>query len=131
MKTWVHSNKEMVQVPAATLTESSKQGCGSVFIWYGSGSGSSILGWIPIRIRIQSGAKGFDDQIFKKVLQLKKITFYLIKNYNLPIPRPPSKLQKKPLALKRKHPALQNMKFLKFFLLLWVIFALLDPDPDS
>jgi hypothetical protein len=23
------------------------------------------------------------------------------------------------------------MKFLKFFLLLWVIFALLDPDPDS
>jgi hypothetical protein len=23
------------------------------------------------------------------------------------------------------------MKFLNFFLLLWVIFALLDPDPDS
>jgi hypothetical protein len=23
-----------------------------------------------------------------------------------------------------------NMKFLNFFLLLWVIFALLDPDPD-
>jgi hypothetical protein len=23
------------------------------------------------------------------------------------------------------------MKFLKFFLLLWVIFAFLDPDPDS
>jgi hypothetical protein len=42
-----------------------------------------------------------------------------------------SKLQKKPSALKREHPALQNMKFLNFFLLLWVIFALLDPDPDS
>jgi hypothetical protein len=27
------------------------------------------------------------------------------------------------------HPALQNMKFLNFFLLLWVSFAL--PDPDS
>jgi hypothetical protein len=27
------------------------------------------------------------------------------------------------------HPALQNMKFLNFFLFLWVIFALLDPDP--
>ena len=26
---------------------------------------------------------------------------------------------------------LQNIKFLFFFLLLWVIFALLDPDPDS
>ncbi len=44
-----------------------------------------------------------------------------------------SKLQKKPSALKRKHPALQNMKFLNFFLLSWVIFVLLDPypDPDS
>jgi hypothetical protein len=40
-----------------------------------------------------------------------------------------SKLQKKPSALKRGHPTLQNMNFYKFFLLLWVIFALLDPDP--
>jgi hypothetical protein len=31
----------------------------------------------------------------------------------------------------REHGALQNMRFLNFFLLLWVIFALLDPDPDS
>jgi hypothetical protein len=31
------------------------------------------------------------------------------------------KLQEKPSALKREHPALQNM----------VIFALLDPDPDQ
>jgi hypothetical protein len=42
-----------------------------------------------------------------------------------------SKLKKKPSVLKREHPALQNIKFLKFFLLLWVIFALLDPNPDS
>jgi len=41
-----------------------------------------------------------------------------------------SKLQKKPSALKKERPALQNMKFLNFFLLLWVIFDLLDPDPD-
>jgi hypothetical protein len=41
-----------------------------------------------------------------------------------------SKLQKKPVELKREHPALQNMKFLNLFLFLWVIFALLDPDPD-
>jgi hypothetical protein len=27
--------------------------------------------------------------------------------------------------------ALQNMKLLNFFSTLWVIFALLDPDPDS
>jgi hypothetical protein len=36
-----------------------------------------------------------------------------------------SRLQKKPAAHKRGHPTLE------FFLLLWVIFALLDPDPDS
>jgi hypothetical protein len=42
-----------------------------------------------------------------------------------------SKLQEKPSALKRGHPTLQNMNFYKFFLLLWVIFALLDPGPDS
>ncbi len=40
------------------------------------------------------------------------------------------KLQEKPSALKREHPALQNMKILYFFLFLWVIFALLDPDPQ-
>jgi hypothetical protein len=31
----------------------------------------------------------------------------------------------------KRHPALQNMKFLNFLLILWVIFDLLDPDPDS
>jgi hypothetical protein len=41
-----------------------------------------------------------------------------------------SKLQKKPSNLKRGHPTLQNMNFSNKFLLLWVIFALLDPDPD-
>jgi hypothetical protein len=41
-----------------------------------------------------------------------------------------SKLQKKPTAHKRGHPTLQNVNFKKKFLLLWVIFALLDPDPD-
>jgi hypothetical protein len=71
----------------------------------------------------------------KKITAEKKLNFFFIKNYNLPIPRPPkrtSKLQKKPSALKRGHPTLQNMNFYNFFLLLlWVIFALLDPDPDS
>jgi hypothetical protein len=37
--------------------------------------------------------------------------------------------QLKPLALKREHRALQKMKFLN--LCLWVIFALLDPGPDT
>jgi hypothetical protein len=55
------------------------------------------------------------------------------KNCNTFILRPPcrtqSKLQEKPLALKREQPTLQNMKFHSLFLLLWENFALLDPDP--
>jgi hypothetical protein len=40
----------------------------------------------PDPIRIQ----GFNDQKLKKKLQLKKkLNFFLIKNCNLPIPRPP------------------------------------------
>jgi hypothetical protein len=35
----------------------------------------------------------------------------------------------KPSALKREHPALLNMKFLNFLKFLWVIFALLEPNP--
>jgi hypothetical protein len=31
----------------------------------------------------------------------------------------------------RDHPALQNMKIQYFLLFLWVIFALLDPDPAT
>jgi hypothetical protein len=30
----------------------------------------------------------------------------------------------------REHSALPKIKFINFFLCLWVIFALLDPDPD-
>jgi hypothetical protein len=38
------------------------------------------------------------------------------------------KLQEKPSARKREDPALQNVKFLNFFVLLPVIFSLLVPD---
>jgi hypothetical protein len=41
-----------------------------------------------------------------------------------------SKLPEKPSALKKEPPALQKMKFITFFLCLWVIFARLDPDLD-
>ncbi len=100
------------------------QGCGSVLIFYGSGSG--ILGWPPIRTQIRIGKK----------LQLKTFfIFFFIKNCNLPIPRPPIKYvqvieeafssQKRPSNTSK--PELLQI----FFLLLRVIFALLDPDPGS
>jgi hypothetical protein len=71
----------------------------------------------------------FDDQKLKKIIPLEKFFFLslLIKNCNLHV----SKLQEKPSALKREQPALQKVKFFNFFLCLWVIFAILDPDPDT
>jgi hypothetical protein len=77
----------------------------------------------PIRFQ------GFVDQKLKK-LPLKKKYFGSKTTIYLSLGLHKGRLfQKKPSALKREHPALQNMKFLNFFLLLWVIFALMDPDP--
>jgi hypothetical protein len=39
-------------------------------------------------------------------------------------------LQENPSALKQEHPVLKKMKFINSFLILRVIFFLLDPDPD-
>jgi hypothetical protein len=70
---------------------------------------------------------------WKKFTAEKKILFWIKKNsiylsLGLHKGRPS---YRRSLQLKREHPALQNMKFLDYFLLLWVIFALLDPDPDQ
>ncbi len=58
--------------------------------------------------------KNYTAEIFKNLI--------LIKNCNLLL----SKLQKKPLALKREH----IQQIINFFLCFCVIFALLDPDTD-
>jgi hypothetical protein len=57
-----------------------------------------------LQIRIQFPSQGFDNQKLKK--------------------------EKASSALKRGHPALQNIKILYFSLYLWVIFSLLNPNPD-
>jgi len=54
------------------------------------------------------------------------------KKSNFVIPRTlkrTPKLQAKPSALKKEHPALQKKKFLHIAPLLRIIFVLLDPDP--
>ncbi len=78
--------------------------------------------------------QGFDDQKLKKKIQLKKYYLFFVQKLQFYLsqhPRPPlqtSKLQEKPSALKREHPALQKMKFIDSLLFSWVSFALLDPD---
>ena len=95
------------------------------------GSGSSILGWIPIRIqRIQSGSRGFDGQKLKKNYSWKKFvicfwsktTVYL--SLGLHKGRPSCK---RSLQLSKEN--IQHFKTWNFliFLLLWIIFALPDP----
>ncbi len=79
-----------------------------------------------------------------KIYYWKKLYGFVDKNCNLLIPRPPlrtSKLQEKPSALKREHPALQKTKFINFLFLFLRLFLpswiriririqILNPDPD-
>ncbi len=88
--------------------------------------------WIRIRIRNQ----GFDDKTFLKILP-KFLNLFFIKICNLLKvflglhKGPPSYKRSLPSALKREHPALKKIKFINCFLFFWVIFALLDLDPDQ
>jgi hypothetical protein len=43
----------------------------------------------PDPIRIQSGSRALMTKNLKKITAEKKLNFFLIKNCNLPIPRPP------------------------------------------
>jgi hypothetical protein len=67
----------------AKVSSQRKQGCGSVFIR--SGAGSSNLGWIAIRIRIQiqSGSR----VLMSKTFFDKKLQFTV--PVPVPVPRPP------------------------------------------
>ncbi len=100
-----------------------------------------------IRIRIQHlrlntdpdpdpiGSRGIDDQKSKKYYSWKKNKFFLSKtticlSLGLHTGRP-VQVTKEGLQLSKEN--IQQFKtwnFLNFFLLLWIIFALLDPDPD-
>ncbi len=86
--------------------------CATVWLVPGThcfGSGSSILGWKPNRIH------GFDDQTLKR------------------LPLRMSKLQKKLSALKREHPALQNIRLLNFFCFCGSVLPsrIRIPNPDT
>ncbi len=97
----------------------SRQCFGSVFIWYGFGSQHFRLNTDP--------DPGFWWPKIDKNFQLKK---------NLPFPvslglhkgsKGSPSYRRSLQFLKENNPALQNVKFLNFFLFLLVTFALLDP----
>jgi hypothetical protein len=58
----------------------------------------------------------------------KKIIFFV--DLKLQFPYPYASVEEA-LSSQKRTSSTQNIKFLNFFLLLWFIFALLDPDPDS
>ncbi len=62
---------------------------------------------------------------WKKITAEKKLIFFFIEIY-VSLGLQKESYRRSLQHLKREHPALQNMKFFAF---LWVIFALLDPDP--
>ncbi len=112
------------------------QGCGSAFI--SSGSGSSILGWTPIRIRIQSGSRALMTKSFKKITAEKKFSFFLSKTaIYLPLGlhkvcpsyRKAFSSQKRP-SITSKHELLQIFfYFCRPFLTSWIRIRIPNPDP--
>ncbi len=87
----------------------------------------------PIRILViddQKFYKKIQPKFFFLIIFLSKLAICLSQGRHKGL----SKLQEKLSALKREHPALQKIKFINFFLFLWIIFALLgsgsNPDPD-
>ncbi len=112
------------------------QGCGSAFISSRSGSSSSILGWIPIQIRIQSGSRALMTKDLKKSSEKikkfgSKTTIYL--SLGLQKERPS---YRRSLQLSKE--AIQHFKtwtlkkkfyFRGSFLPSWIRIRIPSPDP--
>jgi hypothetical protein len=78
--------------------------------------------WIRIhwiRIRIQ----GFDDQNLKKKIQIKSFSDQKLQFTYVQATR-------EAYSPQIEHPSVQKIKVINFFQGFWLIFALLDPDPD-
>ncbi len=101
----------------------------SVFIWYGYGS--SILRWITSRI--QSEPMVFMTKNFKKFTAKRKLNFFGSKipiYLSLVLQKDVQATEEAFSPQKRRNILHFIHEISYFFLLLWVFFALLDPDPD-
>ncbi len=76
----------------------------------------------PDPIRIQ----GFDYQKFNKIYSLKQIKYFFYQKASIKDVQATEES-----SSSQKRTSSTNMKFLNFSLFLWVIFVLLDPDPES
>ncbi len=113
------------------------QGCGSVFIFYGSGSRAWC--WRPIRIQIriwiQYGSRALITKNWKKITAENLILFFFWSKTAIFLSLSLHKVcpsYRRSLQFSKE--AIQHFKtwtFTNYCLLLWVIFAILDPDPDS
>ncbi len=101
------------------------QGCGSVFIFYGSGSG----------VRIQYGSRALMTKNWKKITTENFFLFFFWSKTAVYLSLGLHKLYPSyRRSLQFSKEAIQHFKtwtVTNYCLLLWVIFALLDPDPDS
>jgi hypothetical protein len=79
----------------------------------------------PTRSQIRILIRGFDNQKLKKTKTAKKFFFlFLIQNGKLLVQATEEAFSPQ----KRTSSTSKNKNFINFFLCLWVIFALLDPD---
>ncbi len=107
-------------------------GCGSAFILSGSGSRSSILGWIPIRIQ------GFKDQKLekstaeKKKIFLSKTTIYLSLGLHKESPsyRRSLQLSKEAIQHFKTWTFQKNFYFCGSFLPSWIRIRIPNTDQD-
>ncbi len=116
---------------ACIWARTSRQGRGSAFI--SSGSGSSILGWIPIRIQ------GFNDQKLKIITAGKKLIFfwskttiYLSLGLHKERPRYGRGLQLSKVAIQhfKTWTLKKKFYFCGSFLPSWIRIRIPNPDPD-
>ncbi len=89
-----------------------------------SGSGSSILGWIPTRIRIQGWPKNENNLQLKKIIIFdSKVAIYL--SLGLHKGRPSYRRSLQPSKENIQH--FKTWNFLTFSLFMWVIFPSFGP----
>ncbi len=110
------------------MTRGNHQGCGSAIRIHLNRIQHFRLNTDPDPIRMQ----GFDDQQLGKIYSWKKIKFFLIKNYNLPIPRPPLRTSRYRRSLQLSKENIQSKhEISEFFFYFCEYSAPMDPDPDS